>query len=155
MRKYIKLSLVFFLLVGFMACKKSQVENRKNQQKVHCGKVYKTCDSLEEVAKQDTGAIHNSEYGSKMEHAMCEKAKLMRGLSNEDRLLLEYGEAKELLVNISNEGKKHPELYKDKKFVLKANDRMEKVRSYYSQLKNVNLNSDQMKRFCEITKQKI
>ena len=154
--KHIKLSLLFLLLIGFTACKKSKTDaNGEVQQKAYYEKVYNTCDSLQEITEQDTGAIHENEFGKKMEHAMCEKAKLMRGLSNEDKLLVEYDGAKDLLIRISKEGKQNPELYKDEKFIKKANDKMEKVREYYGLLKKATLNSDQRKRFYEITKREI
>lgn len=154
--KHIKLSLLFLLIVGFTACKKSKTDtNSEAQQKAHYEKVYNVCDSLQEITEQDTGAIHENEFGRKMEHAMCEKAKLMRGLSNEDKLLVEYDGAKNLLICISKEGKEHPELYKDEKFIKTANDKMEKVREYYGQLKKASLNYDQRKRFYEITKREI
>ncbi len=156
MVKYIKLSLIFFLIIGFTACKKSKTNaNSEVQKKTNYEKVYDSCDSLQEVVEQDTGAIHNNEFGRKMEHAMCEKAKMMRGLSNEDKLLVEYDGAKNLLVSISKEGKKNPELYKDKKFIKKANDRMEKVREYYDQLRKATLNFNQRKLFYSITKRQI
>jgi hypothetical protein len=154
--KHIKLSLLFLLIVGFIACKKSKTDaNSEVQQKAHYEKVYNTCDSLQEVTEQDTGEIHKNELGRKMEHAMCEKAKLMRGLSNEDKLLVEYDGAKDLLIRISKKGKEHPELYKDEKFIKTANDKMEKVREYYGLLKKASLNSDQRKRFYEITKREL
>lgn len=154
--KHIKLSLLFLLIVGFTACKKSKTDaNSEVQQKAYYEKVYNVCDSLQEITEQDTGAIHENEFGRKMEHAMCEKAKLMRGLSNEDKLLVEYDGAKDLLIRISKEGKEHPELYKDEKFIKTANDKMEKVREYYGQLKKASLNYDQRKRFYEITKREI
>ncbi len=154
--KHIKLSLLFLLIVGFTACKKSKTDaNSEVQQKAYYEKVYNVCDSLQEITEQDTGAIHENEFGRKMEHAMCEKAKLMRGLSNEDKLLVEYDGAKDLLIRISKEGKEHPELYKDEKFIKTANDKMEKVREYYGQLKKARLNYDQRKRFYEITKREI
>ena len=154
--KHIKLGLLFLLIVGFTACKKSKTDaNSEVQQKAHYEKVYNACDSLQEITEQDTGAIHENEFGRKMEHAMCEKARLMRGLSNEDKLLVEYDGAKDLLIRISKEGKEHPELYKDGKFIKTANDKMEKVREYYGLLKKATLNSDQRKRFYEITKREI
>lgn len=154
--KYIKLLSVIFIIVGFTECKKSKTDTEKEVKRVeNVEKVYNICDSLEEISLQDTGSVSQNEYGRKMEHIMCEKAKLLRDLSNEDRLLVEYDVAKNMLVKVSNDAKIHKKLLADQQFRKKANEKMEKVRDYYSLLIKANLNSDQKKRFNEITKRKI
>ena len=154
--QYIKSVLVIFIIVCFAGCKKSKPDAEKEAKRVeNVEKVYNVCDSLEKISLQDTGSVSQNEYGHKMEHVMCEKAKLLRDLSNEDRLLVEYDVAKNMLVKVSNDAKKNKKLLADQQFRKKANDKMDKVRDYYSLLIKANLNSDQKKRFDEITKRKI
>lgn len=153
---FIKFIIVFSIIVGYTACSKSKTNTVLEADQVDSlENVYNTCDSLQEILNQKPDSISVNEYGRKLEHAMCEKAKQMRGLSNEDKLLLEYDAAKKLLENISKKGKINPELYKNPEFIKNANVKMDKVREFYNQLKKADLNSDQQKRFDEITRRKI
>lgn len=146
-------AILLLTITLLVSCNNKQATNDKKENvKSNIENTIDRCDSIKRSSSSTDSTISENEYGRLMEHAMCEKAKLLRNLSNEEKLLIEYELAKKTLLSISKKANDDHSLYQNAQFIEDANKKMNCVRDFYSKLQNSKLTSDQQERFRQITK---
>lgn len=153
--KPFKLSVYILVLIIVLLSNCTSPGKKREDKIVNTKKILGSIDSLEEKAIVDTSIMRSRAYASKMEHMHIEVAKMERGLSEKDRLLLRYELALNSLRKYTVRLKKNSDLRQDKNFMAAVENEASKVRDCYRTLQNSSLTSVEKEKFDQLTHQKL
>lgn len=134
----------------FIACT-SNTSKPKTEQQQNIDNAHFQINELNERVERDSSFQSTAEYASEMERKQIEIAKSMRGLSDNEKLLLKYELAINDLELYHQRLKKNPNLSKNRFFMETFQNHGNKTREIYQQLMKTALNSEEKNRFNELS----
>lgn len=147
-----RILIVIFASLIFVACNSNTSKPNAEQQEID--NAYLQINELNQRAEKDSSFQNTPEYAAEMERKQIEIAKSMRGLSDNDKLLLKYELAIKDLELYHQRLKTKPDLSKNRFFMETFQKHGNTTRKIYQQLMKTTLNSEEKNRFNELTSNK-
>lgn len=146
--------LLFFLFVMLLnGCNNYRENNQEEVKIIIAENAFKTIDSLNKKASNDTAFKNSEAYAMQMERVNIEMAKNNHDLNQSAMLLFEFEIAIKNLKQATTLLKQNKALSKNMSFMAQIRTKADKVREYQQMIKKSNLTTEEKKKYDELCRQ--